>query len=181
MKKILRIKLKAFRDNIGISEREDAEIKINNILLDFLLSNDFKNIAGYYPIFSEVNILPTLQNDTCSTLLPALNGDILEFRKWDKVETPHSNGLFPELSNKNNSITPDIILLPTLGYDEYGARLGYGGGYYDRTIPNYPNAKLAIVAFSKQKLLEIPLETHDIKANYIITESGIITCKAMKN
>jgi 5-formyltetrahydrofolate cyclo-ligase len=69
---------------------------------------------------------------------------------------------------------PDIILVPMLGFDRYGTRLGYGGGYYDRTLASLTKKpKLVGLAFAVQELPLIPRDTHDIPLDLVITEAGV--------
>jgi 5-formyltetrahydrofolate cyclo-ligase len=69
---------------------------------------------------------------------------------------------------------PDIILMPLLGFDAAGTRLGYGGGYYDRTLAAlHKRPKLIGLAFAVQELPLIPRESHDVPLDAVITESGL--------
>jgi len=69
----------------------------------------------------------------------------------------------------------DLVIMPGVGFDTSGRRLGYGGGYYDRLIETLrPDAKLIALAFDAQVVDEIPAEEHDKKVDKIITESRVI-------
>jgi len=69
----------------------------------------------------------------------------------------------------------DLVIMPGVGFDGNGRRLGYGGGYYDRLIETLrPDAKLIALAFDAQVVEEIPAEEHDKKVDKIITESRVI-------
>lgn len=180
MKQILRQKLKTVRDNLDTEYRKTAETVINNYIVKLSIELKANNIGGYYPIHSEANILQALKMVASSVSLPVIRGEKLDFIKWDIKEELDQTGKFPHPKG-STKLSPDLILLPAIAYDPSGARLGYGLGYYDKTLPSYPNAIKVIVAFSKQKMLEIPTETHDIRADYIITEEGIFKCPLMKN
>jgi 5-formyltetrahydrofolate cyclo-ligase len=74
-----------------------------------------------------------------------------------------------------------IILVPGLAFDASGGRLGYGGGFYDRFIDRYraegkPTPILAALAYDLQLLPGVPMDEHDVRMDYIFTESGIIQC-----
>lgn len=70
----------------------------------------------------------------------------------------------------------DLVIMPGVGFDANGKRLGYGGGYYDRLIETLrPDAKLIALAFDAQVVDEIPAEVHDKKVGKIITETRVIT------
>lgn len=180
MKQILRQKLKTVRDNLDEDYRKTAEIVINNYIIKLMIELKANNIAAYYPVNSEVNILEALKLLSIPISLPAISGDKLDFIRWNTNEQLVLDGKFP-YPKGSITINPEIILLPAVAYDQSGARLGYGLGYYDKTLPNYSNATKIIIAFSKQKILEIPIETHDIRADYIITEEGIFKCQPMNN
>lgn len=69
---------------------------------------------------------------------------------------------------------PDVILMPLLGFDRHGTRLGYGGGYYDRTLAALKKRpRLIGFAFALQEIDTIPRDTHDVPLDLIITEDGV--------
>lgn len=100
------------------------------------------------------------------------------FRKidsFDHLEKVYYGLLEPiesqtELVNKDEI---DLLIIPGLGFTTDGNRLGFGGGYYDRFLKDYPNKKLSI-AFQSQIVLTLPIEAHDQKVPIIITEKGKI-------
>ena len=73
----------------------------------------------------------------------------------------------------------DTIILPMLGYDRTGGRLGYGAGYYDRFLARNPRIRRIGIAFSCQEAEKIPCDENDIHMNLIITEEGIIYTDGM--
>ena len=64
----------------------------------------------------------------------------------------------------------DVVLVPTLGFDEKRNRVGYGGGYYDRFLVNQSGAKKIGVCYETGKTDQIPLEDHDVALNKIVTD-----------
>jgi len=68
----------------------------------------------------------------------------------------------------------DTIILPMLGFDRRGGRLGYGAGYYDRFLSRNPRIRRIGIAFGCQEAEEIPCDVNDIHMNMIITEDGIV-------
>ena len=84
-------------------------------------------------------------------------------------------GLLEPIKTKPKS--PNVILVPILAFDSNKYRLGYGKGFYDRYLKKYLNTFKNIltvgVAFSFQKHHKLPIDKHDIKLNYILTEKGI--------
>lgn len=68
----------------------------------------------------------------------------------------------------------DTVILPGVGFDRRGGRLGYGGGYYDRFLPKLrPDVVKIAVAYELQVLPEVPLEPHDTKLDALVTEAGV--------
>ncbi len=82
-----------------------------------------------------------------------------------------------EPSSKNAILTPEVLFVPCLAFDKFGYRLGYGGGYYDRTFTNLKKNKKNFIsigyAFDGQKVAEVPRDKFDIKLDYVITEKKI--------
>ena len=79
--------------------------------------------------------------------------------------------------NKNKILNPELIFVPCLAFDKKGNRLGYGGGYYDRTFAylNKINHRFISVAYAyeEQKLDYIPIDKFDFKVDYVITEKNL--------
>ena len=72
-------------------------------------------------------------------------------------------------------LTPSLILVPLVGFDLKGRRLGYGGGFYDRTLEQLKQSgPLTVVglAYAAQKLAKVPAEAHDMRLDWVITEQG---------
>lgn len=66
----------------------------------------------------------------------------------------------------------DLLIVPGLMFDKQGYRVGFGGGYYDRFLADYPNQTVSL-AYSSQITDHIPSESYDIPVSYIVTEKGI--------
>jgi 5-formyltetrahydrofolate cyclo-ligase len=73
----------------------------------------------------------------------------------------------------------DTIILPMLGFDRKGGRLGYGAGYYDRFLARNPRIRKIGIAFACQEVESIPVDENDIHMNCIITEEGIVYSDGM--
>jgi 5-formyltetrahydrofolate cyclo-ligase len=71
----------------------------------------------------------------------------------------------------------DVLIVPGVGFDRKGNRLGQGGGYYDSILSLHPRAVTIGVAFSVQLVDNIPVESHDVKVDIIVTENEVITIK----
>jgi 5-formyltetrahydrofolate cyclo-ligase len=73
-----------------------------------------------------------------------------------------------------NTVTPDWLIVPLLAFDRTGARLGYGGGYYDRTLALLGAVTAMGVAYAAQEIAQVPTGPHDICLHAIATERGLI-------
>ncbi len=73
----------------------------------------------------------------------------------------------------------DIIILPVVAFDVKGNRIGYGKGYYDKFLSGIESRKIIKIglAFECQRVDNVPLESHDQKVDYIVTENGVIKCR----
>jgi 5-formyltetrahydrofolate cyclo-ligase len=69
---------------------------------------------------------------------------------------------------------PHVLFVPLLAFDRAGRRLGYGGGFYDRTLPLLPGATAIGCAFAAQEMAEVPADAHDARLAAVATERGII-------
>jgi len=75
----------------------------------------------------------------------------------------------------------DTIILPMLGFDRTGGRMGYGAGYYDRFLAKNLNVRKIGIAFACQEYDNLPVDENDIPMDYIITEEGIVYSKGSEN
>ena len=109
--------------------------------------------------------------------LPVIAGDEkpLFFRVWDPDASLFEAG-FGTLAPGDDAplAIPDIMVLPLVGFDGAGTRIGYGRGYYDRTISSLAAKPLLVgYAFSVQELDAIPSEAHDVPLDLVVTELGV--------
>lgn len=96
-------------------------------------------------------------------------GSPLLFRQW-KPACSMQEGRFGTVHPDGPVDVPDVILVPMLAFDRRGYRLGYGGGYYDRTLAALPDARPIGYAFSVQEVPHIPVGPFDVPLPVIVTE-----------
>jgi len=138
-------------------------------------------IAGYWPITREADVKPllnALQQKACICLLPNViaKDTALVFRHWLPGDdlAPSDLGIPEPSTNKPEGI-PDILLVPLLAFDRQGYRLGYGGGYYDRTLLDLRASRkiTAIgIAYAGQEVDSVPHESFDQRLDWVLTEKG---------
>ena len=180
MKKI-QIRKKIIEKRDSVKRRSDKEKKINENLMTLNFSDE-DIISGYFPFRNEVCIIHFLKFLTkkgITVCLPSIqkkNFHLL-FKKW-KPEDTMVNGKFDIMEPSNNKyIEPNILIVPLVAFDPKKNRLGYGGGFYDRTIAYLEKLKKIStigVAFEEQKINNIPLEKFDRSLDLVITQAGII-------
>lgn len=101
-------------------------------------------------------------------------GEPLQFRKW-WPGAPLRRGVYDiPFPDGTDIVVPDLAIVPMNGYDELGYRLGYGGGYFDRTLAKWRGGIVAIgVSYEPMRLATIYAQPHDIAMDLIVTEGGI--------
>lgn len=154
---------------------------IRDSLLRLILKLEKKRIASLCPLKKEIDLRPTslwLHHAGYEVLLPEITAprQPLRFRKW-LPHLPLSQGRYSTFFPKTAIKTPEIILVPLLGFDESGYRIGYGGGYYDRTLALYHSTIAIGYGLEAQKRDFIPHEPHDHMLDYHVTEKKIYSFK----
>jgi 5-formyltetrahydrofolate cyclo-ligase len=179
-KAALRQRLRQARAALPADERADASAAAARHLLTSGALKAGRVTAGYWPIRDELDcrpILLQLLEKGEAVALPVVQGpsEPLEWRLWlpDASLVPSGFGSLAP-SDEAPRAEPEIMLLPLLGFDRVGTRLGYGGGYYDRSLASFRRRPLLIgLAFSQQELPAIPREAHDIPLDAVVTEAGL--------
>ena len=173
-KKILKIRKKINKNNIQIDYN-----KIIKILTKEKVTK--KNIGGYYPVNFEVDdleLLKKFEKNKFNVSLPVIKKKFqMNFYKWSfsNLLRINKHGI-PEPETKS-IVYPDILLIPLVAFDKNLNRLGYGGGYYDRLIEKLSKKKKIIkigLALSVQKIDKVPIDIHDQKLDYIVTNKYIV-------
>jgi 5-formyltetrahydrofolate cyclo-ligase len=95
----------------------------------------------------------------------------VEFWRW-RPDVPMSRGLFNiPIPGERDVVAPDVLIVPLVGFDGAGYRLGYGGGYYDRTLAaSQPRPRTIGIAFAESELATIHPQPHDIPMSRIVTD-----------
>ena len=140
-------------------------------------------IAGYYPSNYEVNVLKFLEEASKKNFritLPVIKSlNQMSFKLWTFKDPLYVNkfGMLEPKNSKGN-IIPDLIIVPLVAFDNHLNRIGYGKGFYDRSLNKIKKIKKNIIslgiAYSFQKCQQIPINNNDFRLDYIITEKGII-------
>ena len=161
--------------------------KFNYNLIFKLIKKHFQSkkitIGGYYPSNYEVNILKFLEKASEKNFrisLPVIKpSNKMSFKSWVFKDPLYVNkfGIL-EPKNSRNETIHDLIMVTLVAFDSHLNRIGYGKGYYDRSLRKISKIKKKVIslgiAYSFQKCKKIPINNHDFKLDYIFTEKGII-------
>jgi 5-formyltetrahydrofolate cyclo-ligase len=148
-------------------------------LLEFLAPYRDRTIAGYMAIRTEIDpvlAMADLARDTLVGVPVILGADQpLEFRRWQVGCQMRDGPYGARIPVDAAQVVPQVVILPLLAFDGRGHRLGYGGGYYDRTLCalRASGALLALgFAYSAQEVAELPAEATDQRLDAVVTENG---------
>lgn len=180
MKSSLRTELRAKLKAIPPEMRAEAALRALALLEKSGLITSKAILAGYMPTAYEFDVRPMLGwHSACALPVIAEENQPLVFRAYKAGDAlqPNRYGIAEPLETAP-LCTPDILLVPLLGFDKTGGRLGQGGGFYDRTLAKYPAALKIGVGFAAQECPEIPREPHDIVMDAILTEKEVIRVPA---
>lgn len=175
-KKMARSAARKRRDAAFSSEVSE---QISGHLAEFLSTYSCATLAGYLPIRSEVDPRPAMTRHSGPVCVPRVPGPAqpLEFLEWtpgcDLVEGAFGV-MVPETERL---VVPDVLIVPLLAFDAAGYRLGYGGGFYDRTLDvlRASGQVVAIgLAFAEQQTDKVPVEATDQPLDFIVTEHGLL-------
>jgi 5-formyltetrahydrofolate cyclo-ligase len=142
-------------------------------------------VSAFFPYKSEIDTRPLagkLAGEGWTTALPIVIalGQPLVFRRWLPGQ-PTVPGMWdiPQPMENSPLVEPDVLLVPMLAFDGKGYRLGYGGGFYDRTL-EVLRAKKSIVAigvaFAAQQVDSVVRSAHDQPLDYVMTEKEVFAC-----
>ncbi|WP_051995133.1 5-formyltetrahydrofolate cyclo-ligase [Burkholderia sp. lig30] len=142
-----------------------------------------RTVGFYWPLPGEFDARPAVlawcaRGDGRQAALPVIREQRtpLEFHAWDAA-TPMRDGHhgIPEPAS-GKVVVPDLLLIPCVGFDRRLFRLGYGGGYYDRTLAAWPAQTPPVtvgVAYEACRVDALPAEGHDLAMRWVVTEAGI--------
>lgn len=151
-------------------------------LSSFLAGHRGVPLAGYMPMRTEIDPLPAMEEAAAHgpVGVPVIMGagQPLKFRIWEPGVDLIAGEFGAMIPASGDWMTPEIVIVPLVAYDLNGGRLGYGGGFYDRTLEQLRavQATLAIgFAYSEQQANDLPLEPTDQPLDLLITQNGTTT------
>ncbi len=186
-KNVIRVRLKKNREDYFKSLSETGKSHLNQKLIKNILTLIPANMNGpvgaFWPLTFEPDIRPLFEKLIHlgrKVLLPVVQGPgtPLIFRHWkpgDRLKENTVKTMEPYL--KSPIYDPEILLIPLLGFDNRGHRLGYGAGHYDRSLLQLAKKKVDIltigVAYEMQHVNELPICAFDQPLHWVATEEKI--------
>lgn len=168
----------------------NAGARIADIGLSFLPLEPGAIVSGFSAIRDEIDpapLLVRLADQGCQLCLPVMEGKgrPLVFRAWSPGDAMGEAawGIAEPLPSQP-VLEPDVVLVPLLAFDDQGYRLGYGGGFYDRTLVRLRDIKPVTavgVAYDEQRIDAVPHLDYDQQLDWVLTPSGPRRCSAQQS
>ena len=185
-RKAERERLIAERLTIGGAARQEIGSRVC-ARLDGLLNLPAGAIVSFYwPFRGELNLrrwIVALLDRGFKAALPVVveKAKPMLFRLWDP-ETRMERGIWNiPVPADTPVVMPDVVIAPLVGFDRARFRLGYGGGYFDRTLAGFPERPLTIgIGYSASELATIFPQPHDIPMHLVVTQNVVIGVEARK-
>lgn len=183
----IRRQLRQARKFLTGYRRDRQQQRIRRFLTAIPQVRHARRIAAYMPFDGEPDLLPFMRRVESKIWLPMIRSDLhLDFRPAFTLNTKARRPInarhnrFGILESQRlpilRSAQMDVILMPLVGFDRRGNRLGMGAGFYDRSLVGLrrPRPTLIGIAFDCQEMAEVPADPWDVPLDYIVTNRGII-------
>jgi len=146
--------------------------------LSLVIPSDGRTVSLYWPIRGEPDLREWIrqrfeQGTRIALPVATAHGRPLEFREW-RPGAPMARGLWKiPYPADGAEVRPDVVVAPLVGFDAAGFRLGYGGGFFDRTLAVFTPRPLVVgVGYASSAIRTIFPQPHDIGMDWIVTESA---------
>ena len=165
---------------VSANDRADMAARIRSHLMQAIASVEGSCVSVFWPIRGEPDLRPLVPHviamgGTCALPVVVERGQPLVFRAWAPGE-PLQRGVWNiPVPAAGREIEPDIVVAPTVAFDSACYRLGYGGGYFDRTLAAIrKRPRVFGVGYSLAAVPTIHPQAHDIPMDSIVTHEGVI-------
>ena len=178
-KKLLRRQLQAERQ--AMVDRHQRSVHLQEVLRVWLVSRQENAIGAYWPIKGEFDALPALfrwseAEDGRRIGLPVINRDTrqLRFHTWYPGCPMEEDAYGIPKPKDTEAFEPQLLLVPCVGFGPEGLRLGYGGGFYDRTLAALAPRPITVgVGYAHGLVPWLKGEAHDVALDAMLTEEGV--------
>jgi len=182
-KRALRAELRERRRTMTIPERENATEKITEHLIQLTTQLNARSVAAYLPTTDEPNVreyVAWAEREGIRVLTPVSRDDGL--LDWVISTGDETEGLYGWPEPVGELLGPiaindvDLIIVPAASVDRTGMRMGWGRGYYDRTLGSMEKCPpVYAVVFDSELVERVPSEVHDKRVNGVVTPRAIVT------
>lgn len=183
-KRTLRRQARRARAAMGVVARASATGRVVAHVLDSVAWSQAGCVAGYVAVGDELDpraLLSEAHARGKRVALPRVEAPgEMSLRDWSPGQAlvPGALGIL-EPAADTPVVKPDAVglyLLPGLAFDAHGGRLGYGGGFYDRLLAHAPDAVRMGLCFAVQRVVDLPVQDHDVRVQWLVTEEGVTRC-----
>jgi 5-formyltetrahydrofolate cyclo-ligase len=148
------------------------------LLADVLADFRGKALSGYMPMRTEIDPLPAMSRHQGPVGVPVIMAAAqpLRFREWSPGCVLEDGEFGAKIPVEGAWIDPQVVIVPLLAFDASGYRLGYGGGFYDRTLEGLRARHDTVAigfAFSAQEIDTVPVDATDQRLDLLVTEKGV--------
>ncbi len=181
-KRAARAEALARRDAAHAAGAGAARIAAAAVLRELAPMRGISTVSAYLPIGSELDprpLMAALQSMGFGLAVPVIEakGRPLRFRAWVPGAAVIPGPFGVEVPAEGAWVEPDLLVVPLLAFDAAGHRLGYGAGFYDRTLAAL-RAERAVTAlgfaYAAQQVAEVPREPTDARLDAVVTEAGVL-------
>ncbi|MGZ9074658.1 MAG: 5-formyltetrahydrofolate cyclo-ligase [Burkholderiaceae bacterium] len=176
-RKLQRAQLLEMRAALG--HRQKLEAALQQRVADWLLSAGVHALGFYFPIRGEPDLRTVvstwLASDTRHVAaLPVIVARTLQFHAWTSDAPMQTSAFGIPVPAQGRVVQPECLLIPCVGFDQHRFRIGFGGGYYDRTLAELVPFPLVVgIAFEASRLASIDPQPHDVRMDVIITDAAV--------
>jgi 5,10-methenyltetrahydrofolate synthetase len=178
-KKLLRRQLQAERQTL--IDRHQRAMHLQEVLRVWLMARPDTAIGAYWPIKGEFDALPALFRWTEGAPLRRIGLPVIDkatkqlsFRAWYPGCEMEEDAFGIPKPKDTPAFEPTLLLVPCVGYGPRGVRLGYGGGFYDRTLAALAPRPFTVgLAYSNGHVPWLQAEPHDVPLDAVLTEDGL--------
>lgn len=174
--------IKALARKTAFATRKEAfargQGQAAEILADFLAPHREKSLSGYMAMRTEIDPMAAMVAHLGPVGVPVIPGpaQALRFRQWSPGCAMIEGTFGARIPAEGAWIEPEVLIVPLLAFDARGFRLGYGGGFYDRTLETLRARRPTLAvgfAFAAQEIAEVPIDATDQRLDALVSEEGV--------